>query len=50
MHTVAGLRRAADGAGAVIVSAHPFRNLFNSNPNGVNLLYPDSRGQAGCAS
>ena len=43
MHTVAGLRRAADGAGAVIVSAHPFRNLFNSNPNGVNLLYPDSR-------
>ena len=43
MHTIAGLRRAADRAGAVMVSAHPFRNLFNSNPNGVNLLYPDSR-------
>ena len=43
MHTVAGLRRAADRAGAVLVSAHPFRNLFNSNPNGVNLLYPDAR-------
>ena len=42
MHTIAGLRRAADRAGAVLVSAHPFRNLFNSNPNGVNLLYPDS--------
>lgn len=41
MHTIAGLRRAADRAGAVLVSAHPFRNLLNSNPNGVNLLYPD---------
>ena len=43
MHTVAGLRRAADRAGAVLVSAHPFRNLLNSNPNGVNLLYPDTQ-------
>ena len=43
MHTIAGLRKAADRAGAVLVSAHPFRNLFNSNPNGVNLLYPDVR-------
>lgn len=37
------LRRAVDRAGGVIISAHPFRNLFNRPPYNVNLLFEDSR-------
>ncbi len=35
------LRRVADGAGAFMVSAHPFRGLFTPPPNNVNLLFKD---------
>ncbi len=41
MHSAAGVRKAVDRAGGVMVSAHPFRNLFNPRPNIANLLYPD---------
>ena len=36
------LRRVADDAGAYVVLAHPFRNLFNTALNSVNLLYKKS--------
>ena len=36
------LRRVADDAGAYVVLAHPFRNLFNTALNRVNLIYKDS--------
>jgi predicted metal-dependent phosphoesterase TrpH len=40
---VAGeLRKAVNRAGGVMISAHPFRNLFNKPPYNVNLLYKNS--------
>ena len=42
MHTVRDLRKAVNRAGGVMVSAHPFRNLFNRPPYNVNLLFRDS--------
>ena len=44
MHTAAGLRKVADAAGAVMVSAHPFRNFFNRPPYNVNLLFRSANG------
>ena len=38
MHTVHELRKAVNRAGGVMVSAHPFRNLFNRPPYNVNLV------------
>jgi predicted metal-dependent phosphoesterase TrpH len=35
------LRRAADRAGAVMISAHPFRNMFSRPPYNLNLLFPE---------
>ena len=49
MNRVVDLRRAVDRAGGVIVSAHPFRNLFNRPPYNVNLLYKDSAQRPGTA-
>lgn len=42
MHKVGELRRAVNRAGGVMISAHPFRNLFNKPPYNVNLLFRDS--------
>lgn len=44
MHRASELRRAVDHAGGVMVSAHPFRNLFNRPPYNTNLLFPDVLG------
>ena len=35
------LRRAVDRAGGVMISAHPFRNLFSRPPYNSNLLFPE---------
>jgi len=39
MHKIGELRRAVNRAGGVMISAHPFRNLFNKEPYNNNLLY-----------
>ncbi len=44
MHTAAGLRKAVDAAGGVMLSAHPFRNFFNRPPYNVNLLFKNTNG------
>ena len=44
MHKISELRKAVNRAGGVMVSAHPFRNLFNQPPYNVNLLFKDSNG------
>ncbi len=41
MHNVSGLRKTVDRAGGVMISAHPFRNLFDRSPYNLNLLFPD---------
>ena len=41
MHDIGELRRAVERAGGVMVSAHPFRNLFNRPPQNVNLIFRD---------
>ena len=43
MHTVKELRKAVDRVGGVMISAHPFRNLFNRPPYNVNLVFKNSR-------
>lgn len=43
MHTVRELRRAVDRAEGFMVSAHPFRNLFNKPPYNNNLLFRESK-------
>jgi len=53
MHRASDLRKAVDHAGGVMVSAHPFRNLFNRPPYNTNLLFPSGQGtpeSAGVAS
>ena len=42
MHKVSDLRKTVNRAGGVMVSAHPFRNLFNNPPYNLNLLFKDS--------
>lgn len=42
MSTVRELRKTVDRSGAVMVSAHPFRNLFDQKPNTHNLIFRDS--------
>lgn len=42
MHKANELRKAVNRAGGVMVSAHPFRNLFNKPPYNVNLLFKGS--------
>lgn len=44
MHTAAGLRKAVDAAGGVMIAAHPFRNFFNKPPYNVNLLFKNFNG------
>lgn len=44
MHTAAGLRKAVDDAGGVMLSAHPFRNFFNRPPYNSNLLFRNTNG------
>ena len=44
MHTAAGLRKAVDRAGGVMIAAHPFRNFFNKPPYNVNLLFKNFNG------
>ncbi len=44
MHTAAGLRKAVDRAGGVMIAAHPFRNFFNRPPYNVNLLFKNFNG------
>ncbi len=44
MHTAAGLRKAVDRAGGVMITAHPFRNFFNRPPYNVNLLFKNLNG------
>ena len=41
MNRVVDLKKVVDRVGGVIVSAHPFRNLFNRPPYNVNLLYKE---------
>ncbi len=41
IHRASQLRKAVDSAGGVMVSAHPFRNLFNRRVYNFNLLYKD---------
>ena len=42
INKISALRKAVDRVGGVIISAHPFRNLFNRPPYNVNLLFGDS--------
>ena len=44
IHRVNELRKVVDKAGGVMVSAHPFRNLFNRPPYNVNLVFRDPDG------
>ena len=44
MHRIEFLRETVDRAEGVMVSAHPFRNLFNKPPYNVNLLFKDPDG------
>jgi len=39
MHRIEELRSVVDRAGGAMVSAHPFRNLFNRPPDPSNLLF-----------
>ena len=39
------LRHAVDRAGGVMVSAHPFRNLFNPPPLNINLVFRSVNGR-----
>ena len=45
IHRVRDLRHAADRLGAFLVSAHPFRNLFNNPPYNLNLLFRERNGR-----
>ena len=44
IYKVSELRKVVDRAGGVLVSAHPFRNLFNRPPYNVNLVFRDRDG------
>lgn len=44
MHRIDELRKAVDDARGVMISAHPFRNLFNRPPYNVNLVFRDPNG------
>jgi len=50
MHRASDLRKTVNRAGGVMVSAHPFRNLFNNPPYNLNLLFKDSNGHPKTAS
>ena len=39
MHDAAALRKTVDRAGGVMISAHPFRNLFNRPPYNINIVF-----------
>ena len=36
------LRKVVDRVGGVMISAHPFRNIFNKPPHNLNLVFRDS--------
>ncbi len=42
MHRAADLRKVVTRMGGFMVSAHPFRNLFNSQPYNSNILFKDT--------
>lgn len=44
IHKANELRRVVDRVGGVMISAHPFRNIFNRPPYNLNLLFKDSGG------
>ena len=44
MHKVGELRKAVNKAGGFMVSAHPFRNMFNRPPYNVNLIFDGADG------
>ena len=44
INRIAGLRREVERVGGVMVSAHPFRNLFSAPPRNVNLIFGDRNG------
>ena len=44
MSSAAELRKVVDKAGGVMISAHPFRNLFNPPPYNVNLVFRNRNG------
>ena len=44
MSTAADLRKVVNRAGGVMISAHPFRNLFNPPPYDSNLVYRNRNG------
>ena len=44
MHKIGDLRRAVERAKGVMISAHPFRNLFNRPPYNVNLVFTGPNG------
>ncbi|MBN18873.1 MAG: hypothetical protein CL758_05290 [Chloroflexi bacterium] len=41
MHKIKNLRKIVDDVGGIMISAHPFRNLFSLPNNSKNFLYPD---------
>jgi predicted metal-dependent phosphoesterase TrpH len=41
IHRIRELRKAVNRAGGVMLSAHPFRNFFNSPPYNLNLVFRD---------
>ena len=43
MHKIKTLRKIVNDADGVMISAHPFRNLFSLPNNSKNLLYPDKK-------
>ena len=45
MHRAAELRKTVDAAGGVMISAHPFRNLFNRPPYNENLIFRGLNGR-----
>jgi len=49
MNDAVELRKAVDMARGVMISAHPFRNLFNKPPYNLNLLFKNSEGNPGTA-
>ena len=45
INRIAGLRREVERVGGVMVSAHPFRNLFSTSPHSANLIFGGQDGR-----
>ena len=46
INRIAGLRKEVERVGGVMVSAHPFRNLFSTPPHSANLIFGGRDGGA----